>query len=127
MNQTEMDAIMSQFRRAYGTANTEGLEAILTSDFEWHTHIGASETDSPRGRVIKGVDNLVKELKWRGDNWARVKYANLVERPAGDVILQTFTISGINEAAKPFHVNVVDLYSVRDGRIYRKDTYWKQV
>jgi ketosteroid isomerase-like protein len=42
-------------------------------------------------------------------------------------VLQTFTTKGLDQSGAPFHVNVVDLYAVRDEKIYRKDTYWKQM
>ena len=32
----------------------------------------------------------------------------------------------IDENDEPFHWNVVDVYPVRDGKIAKKDTYWKQ-
>ena len=42
-------------------------------------------------------------------------------------MLQTFTTKELDQSGEPFHVNVVDLYVVRDEKIYRKDTYWKQM
>jgi ketosteroid isomerase-like protein len=42
-------------------------------------------------------------------------------------VLQTFTTKGLDQSGAPFHVNVVDLYAVRGEKIYRKDTYWKQM
>jgi len=41
--------------------------------------------------------------------------------------VQTFTISGIDEQGRPFRSDAVDLYPLRDARIARKDTYWKQL
>ena len=61
----------------------------------------------------------------RGQDWQDVRYENMVERAAGtELLVQTFTISGVDRGT-PFHADVVDLYPVKDGRITRKDTYWK--
>ena len=127
LDQDDVDSIMGRFRRAYGAADAEGLTAILTDDFEWHMHYGEPGSDSPGGRVRKGVTGMVEELRWRRENWTDVQYEDLAERPAGDLVVQTFTTKGIDPTGREFHVNVVDLYRVRDGRICHKDTYWKQL
>ncbi|MFP6817578.1 MAG: nuclear transport factor 2 family protein [Pseudomonadales bacterium] len=126
LNQEKVDVIMTNFRRAYGAADVAGLRAILTDDFQWHMHHGASGEYSPTGQVLAGVDAMLEQLLWRREHWTDIAYGNLIERPAGDLILQTFTTKGVDESGVGFHVNVVDLYCVREDKIYRKDTYWKQ-
>ena len=119
--------LMEQFRRAYGKADREGLLAVVTEDFEWHQHVTREVGDLPTGRVLVGVDALIDEITWRGEHWSEVRYADLEERAAGDdLLVQTFTISG-KEDGQPFHARAVDLYPVVDGRIARKDTYWKSL
>ena len=119
--------LMEQFRRAYGKADREGLLAVVTEDFEWHQHVAREVGDLPTGRVLVGVDALIDEIIWRGEHWSEVRYADLEERAVGDdLLVQTFTISG-KEDGQPFHARAVDLYPVVDGRIARKDTYWKSL
>ena len=127
MNVEAMMDLIAQFRIAYGQADRDGLHRVITLDFEWHQHVGDATSSNPTGRVVKGIDGLMQELAWRKENWTNVVYRDLVERPAGDVILQMFTVSGTDETGRDFHVNAVDIYPVRDGRIYRKDTYWKNL
>ena len=117
--------LMKDFRRAYAKADRDGLLAATTHDFTWHQHFATSEDDLPTGRVLNGVDELLDEIAWRGEHWQDVEYVDMVERATEDLLVQTFTIRGI-EDGKPFHANVVDLYPVKNGRIERKDTYWKQ-
>ena len=74
--------------------------------------------------MLVGVDAVLAEIAWRAEHWSNVRYEGLEERSAGDVLVQTFTISG-EEDGVPFHARAVDLYPVVDGRITRKDTYWK--
>ncbi len=125
MQDKEMLELIARFRKAYGAADREGLASVITDDFEWRQHKGDAATDGPAGRVIKGLDGLLAELAWRKKNWHNVVYRDLVERSAGDVILQMFTVSGTDENGRDFHVSAVDVYPVRDGQISRKDTYWK--
>jgi len=51
-------------------------------------------------------------------------YSGLEERATADLLVQTFTIQGAEDGVA-FHANAVDLYPVVNGRIARKDTYWK--
>ena len=121
----EMLKIMTPFRLAFGKANLAGLQRILTEDFVWHLQTGYSPEDAPTGRVIHGARGMVDELMWRRANWKNVKYTRLVESPAGDRILQQFRCSGVNEYGNAFHMDAVDVYSIVDGKISKKDTYWK--
>ncbi len=125
MNQADMLALMRRFRNAYGHANREELLAVTSEDFEWHQHYADSTGEQPNGRTLHGIDALLTEIAWRKDHWSEVAYTELEERAAGeDLLVQTFVIQGL-EDDKPFHAKAVDLYPVRDGRIIRKDTYWK--
>ena len=127
MSDETLLALMKDFRRAYATADEEKLRAVTTDDFEWHQHVADNTDGRPTGRVLIGVDALVAEIKWRSEHWHDTQYENLVERATSDMLVQTFTIRGKDDNHEEFYANAVDLYPVRDGRIYRKDTYWKYV
>ena len=127
MTDEEMMDLVARFRAAFRAADREGLSQVLTEDFEWHMHFAEGPGDRPTGRVVHGVDGMMGVLEWRKANWKDQRTSDLVERPAGDVILQMFTTIGIDENGDRFHWNVVDVYPVRDGRIAKKDTYWKYV
>ena len=123
--QQDLLALMERFRKAYGRGDRDALNAATSEDFEWHQHHSRDPADLPTGRVLVGVDALLAELAWRGEHWSEVTYSDLEERAASeDLLVQTFTIRG-REDGEPFHARAVDLYPVRDGRITRKDTYWK--
>ncbi len=125
MDAEKMLELMVTFRRAYGKGDRESLLAVTTQDFEWHQHQAGVPEDQPTGRILRGVDELLREIAWREEHWQGVRYEQLEERVAGDdLLVQTFVISG-TEGGVPFHAKAVDLYPVIDGRIERKDTYWK--
>jgi len=125
MTDQQMMELIARFRTAFRAADREGLSNVLSDDFEWHMHFAEGAEDRPTGRVAYGVEGMLEILEWRKKNWKNQKTSDLVERPAGDVILQMFTTMGIDENDEGFHWNVVDVYPVRDGRITKKDTYWK--
>ena len=127
MTDQEMLDLMARYRVAFGKADAAGLAAVVTDDFEWHMHDHAPGPVSPTGRVLVGVKAMHEEIVRRQSQWRDVRFDNLVERAAGEVILQMFSQSGIDELDRPYNVNVVDVYSVRDRLISKKDTYWKGV
>ena len=118
--------LMTSFRKAYAAADREALLAVTTPDFEWHQHAARDASQLPHGRVLTGIDALLAEIAWRSEHWHDVRYEGLEERATDDLLVQTFTISGSSDG-EPFHAKAVDLYPVRDGRITRKDTFWKQL
>jgi ketosteroid isomerase-like protein len=126
MSDEEMLDLIARFRTAFRAADPDALSQILTEDFEWHMHFANGPNGRPTGCVSYGVDGMIRVLEWRKENWKNQKTSDLVERPAGDVILQMFTTTGIDENDEAFHWNVVDVYPIRDGKIAKKDTYWKQ-
>ncbi|MBT6278022.1 MAG: nuclear transport factor 2 family protein [Chromatiales bacterium] len=125
MSNEEMMELIKQFRTAFRAADRVGLSDVLTEDFEWHMHYANRSQDRPTGRIAYGVDGMMEVLEWRKQHWSNQRSYDLVERPAGDVILQMFTTIGSDDVSGDFHWNVVDVYPVRDGRIAKKDTYWK--
>ena len=124
MTEEELLALMKRFRLAYAKADREELLATTSAGFEWHQHRAHEYEQLPTGRVLHGVDAMLEEIAWRRQNWTDVSYEEMQERSTGDLLVQTFTISG-KEAGQPFHAKVVDLYPVEGGLITRKDTYWK--
>lgn len=117
--------LMTRFRKAYATADRDALAAVFGVEFEWHTHTFSPSDPVPTGRVIRGIDDMVKELEWRKENWVGVRFEGLQERFAPGLVTQTFTISGVDRGT-PFHVDAVDLYTLDANElITKKDTYWK--
>ena len=117
--------LMRRYREAFGAADEAGLTAVVTEDFVWHTHLQEPGDVNTTGIVLVGVKAMVAEIVRRQTHWKNVRFENLVERAAGEFILQMFKQSGVDEQDRPYEVNVVDVYSVRDGLISKKDTYWK--
>ena len=127
-DEAERLQLIETFRIGFHRIDEDMLRSVLSDDFVWHMHYNAPEPDGPTGMVLHGGEALVVELKRRRAQWQDTWFEGLRERTVGeDGILQTFTATGTDEHGKPFHVNVVDLYDVRDGRITKKDTYWKGI
>lgn len=127
-NTTEADLLhlVEAFRVAFHRIDADALRTILSDDFVWHMHYNAAPPAGPTGKVLHGVEALVDELRRRRAEWQDVRFEGLEERAVPpDRILQTFSAKGTDEQGNSFHVNVVDLYDVSNGKISKKDTYWK--
>lgn len=123
---SELEAVMKNFMRGFGKADRELLANAVTDDFEWHMHWGESEGDQPTGKVLRGLDEVLGEIKRRQAGWTDVSYDDMELRYTDDMVVQTFTVSGVDENGTRFNSDAVDLYPVRDGKLSRKQTYWKQ-
>ena len=119
-------ATMADFKRGFARVDRSALSRAVTDDFEWHMHWAESPDDDPTGRVLRGLDEVMVEIERRRDHWSELRYVDMEERLAGDLIVQTFVVSGIDANGRRFDNAAVDLYPLRDGLIAKKQTYWKQ-
>ena len=126
MTTTDIETAMRDFKRGFARVDREALAGAVTDDFEWHLHWFDGADDRPSGRVLCGLDEVMAEIERRRDNWGELRYDDVEERYTDDLVVQTFVVSGIDANGNRFHNAAVDLYPIRDGRIARKQTYWKQ-
>jgi len=122
----DLQAVMRDFKRGFAKVDRESLGRAITDDFEWHMHWTESPDDEPTGKVLVGLDAVMGEIERRRDGWSELRYIDVEERYLPDMVVQTFVVSGVDEKGTRFNCAAVDLYPVRDGRIARKQTYWKQ-
>jgi ketosteroid isomerase-like protein len=122
----DIEAVMRDFKRGFARVDRDLLAGAVTDDFEWHLHWHDGPDDQPTGRVLKGLDEVMAEIERRRDHWSELRYDEMQERYTDDLVVQTFVVSGVDARGRRFHNAAVDLYPIRDGRIARKQTYWKQ-
>lgn len=126
-DQENLEDVIRRFKRGFATVDREALVSAVTEDFEWHLHWFDSEDQQPTGRVLRGIDAVMVEIERRRDTWTEMSYRDVEERFLPDLIVQTFDVSGVDATGRRFNNSAVDLYPVRNGRIARKQTYWKQL
>jgi len=122
------EAAMKDFKRGFAKVDRASLERAVTDDFEWHLHWFGDDAaaDQPTGRVLSTMDDVMAEIERRRDHWSELRYEDVQERYTDDLVVQTFVVSGVDANGNRFNNAAVDLYPIRDGRIARKQTYWKQ-
>lgn len=115
--------LVMRFLTAFAKKDSVSMSKTVTSDFIWHLHT----TDGDyRGRTVIGVESVMRVLEERRIDWRNVKYTDVKFYISNDRIVQTYRVQGLSNRFGEFDANGVDLYTIRDHRIARKDSYWKQ-
>ncbi len=118
-----VDDLMRRFGKAFMRADREALEAVTTDDFEWHF---ASGPEAPDGRVYQGVDGVMKGIADNKQGFDGLRFEDIDYFPAGaDKIVMTARVTGRHLDGDAFNLRCIELYTVRDGLIAKKDAFWK--
>lgn len=116
--------LMKRFGKAFNKADVDGILACVTDDFEWRL---ASGPDAPDGRIVRGREAVRDALAARDAALGTVRFSEAVVAMAGERVLGTFRVTGTYADGSPLDVRGVDIYSLRDGLIATKDSYWKRI
>ena len=124
MEDSEAQAVMARFASAFFAKNKERLAEAVTPDAEWHFAFGP---DVPNGRVRKGVDGFLKGGIENDEMFETLRFDDVVIRGMGDdQIVMTYTANGRWRQGEDFSLRGIELITARDGRLHKKDVFWKQ-
>ena len=124
MDDATATAVMQRFGKAYFKRDPALLAQAITEDAEWHFAFGA---DAPHGRVRKGVEGFLQGIAENDALFETLRFEDVVITPLGDDrIVMTCRVDGRYRAGGAFSLRGVELITVRDGRIAKKDVFWKQ-
>jgi steroid delta-isomerase-like uncharacterized protein len=107
-----LDALLDAF-------NTRDVDAILrffTEDCVF---------DTPRGQRLVGKEAVRKGFQARFDGIPDIVYGDARHWACGDRGASEWTIRGTQSTGEPIEVRGCDLFEFSDGKISRKDSYWK--
>lgn len=125
MDDTEAKAVMARFGSAYFSKEEERLAQAITPDAEWHFAFGA---DAPHGRVRKGLAGFMRGLAENDELFETLRFDDVVIRALGDdQLVMTYTANGRRPGGDAFSLRGIELVTARDGRLHRKDVFWKQL
>jgi ketosteroid isomerase-like protein len=125
MDDNEAKAVMARFGSAYFSKRAERLADAVTPDAEWHFAFGP---DGPDGRVRKGVAGFMQGMAENDDLFQTLRFDDVVIRGMGeDQIVMTYTANGRRRTGEDFSLRGVELVTAKDGRVHKKDVFWKQL
>ena len=124
MDDTAATAIMQRFGKAYFKRDRALLAEVLCEDAEWHFAFGA---DIPDGRVRKGVEGFLRGIEENDALFEQLRFNEVkcFGLDAGRIIM-TYLVEGKVRDGEPFSLRGIELVTVRDGRVAKKDVFWKQ-
>ncbi len=121
----ELQALFRRFGKAFNAGDVDEILACVTADFRW---ILACGPDAPHGRIVEGRDALRAALAARARELSSVRFSEAQVFAAGERVIGTFRMTATRCADhQAIDLRGCDIYTLRDGLIASKDSYWKQV
>jgi steroid delta-isomerase-like uncharacterized protein len=81
--------------------------------------------DTPRNQRLVGKQQVRGGFQARFDGIPDIVYGDERHFTSGDRGVSEWTIRGTLTTGEPIEVRGCDLFEFRDGKISRKDSYWK--
>jgi len=79
----------------------------------------------PWGSRFVGAVAVAEALRARFTGIRDVHYSDDAHFVSGDIGVSRWTLSGTSPDGKPIKVRGCDFFTFRDGKIAKKDSYWK--
>jgi ketosteroid isomerase-like protein len=106
--------------------NAHDLDAIM-SFFAEDCVLDMPRGPAPGGRRLVGRRDVREGLRSRLDGIPDVHYGDDRHWACGDRGVSEWTLRGTQRTGEPIEVRGCDLFELADGKIRRKDSFWKIV
>jgi ketosteroid isomerase-like protein len=123
-----MSNIRSELKHLCDAFNAHDLDRIM-NHFADDCVLEMPRGDQPWGSRFEGKENVQKALGSRFEGLPDVHYGNeqhFVDESANTGISK-WTLTGTRRDGQRIEVWGCDFYTFRDGKVTRKDSYWKIV
>jgi ketosteroid isomerase-like protein len=117
------DATLKALLDAFNAHDIDAIMSFFTDDCVLDTPRGPA----PGGTRFAGKAEVRKGLQARFDGIPDIVYADDRHWTSGDRGVSEWTIRGTQSTGEPVEVRGCDLFELSDGKISRKDSYWKIV
>jgi steroid delta-isomerase-like uncharacterized protein len=104
------------FLDAFNAHDVDAILSFFTDDCVF---------DTPRGQRLVGKEEVRKGIQARFEGIPDVRYGDERHFTSGDRGVSEWTIRGTQVTGEPIEVRGCDLFEFADGKISRKDSYWK--
>lgn len=117
-------ALLKKLGKGFNAANVDAILECVTDDFEW---ILAAGPDAPHGKIVRGRDGVAATMAERAREISELRFSETDLIYAGDRVIGTYRVTGRYADGRRIDARGCDIYVIRDGKIARKDSYWKQI
>jgi len=123
MNKSDMIAALDGLADAF---NAHDIDKIMTY-FESDCSLDMPRGPEPHGSRYTGLENVRRGLLTRFKSTPDVHYGELEHFVDGNTGISKWLLTGTAPGGEKIEVRGCDFYAFRDGKIIRKDSYWKIV
>ena len=117
-------ALLKKLGKGFNSANVEAVLECVTDDFEW---ILAEGPDAPHGKIVRGREAVAATMAARAKAMPELRFSETDLIYSGDTVVGTYRVTGRYTDGRAIDARGCDIYVIRDGKIARKDSYWKQI
>ena len=114
---------LQAFLDAFNAHDIDAIMSFFTEDCILDTPRGPT----PGGRRLVGRQQVRQGIQERLDGIPDIHYGDDRHWTSGDRGASEWTIRGTQATGEPIEVRGCDLFEFTDGRISRKDSFWKIV
>ena len=108
---------------AFNSHDVDKILSFFTDDCVFDTPRGPA----PGGQRMVGKEEVRKGFQARFDGIPDIHYGDERHFTSGDRGVSEWTIRGTQANGEPIEVRGCDLFEFADGKISRKDSFWKIV
>ena len=121
---TQADAhMLEEFLAAFNRHDVDAIMEFFTEDCVFETPRGPD----PWGRRLTGKAEVRTGIEARFAGIPDIHYGGDGHWVCGDRGVSEWTITGTDVSGARVEVRGCDLFELRDGKVARKDSYWKLV
>ena len=113
--------VLRGFLRAFNRHDLDAIMGYFHDDCVFYMPRGKG----PRGDRYVGKQEVRAGLSTRFEGIPDVHYGEDTHWACGNFGVSEWTLTGIRESGERIEVRGVDLLEFRDGKITRKDSFWK--
>ncbi|ODT02015.1 MAG: hypothetical protein ABS52_15560 [Gemmatimonadetes bacterium SCN 70-22] len=123
MSANPTTGLLKEFLEAFNRHDLDAIMTYFADDCVLYTPRGAG----PRGDRYAGKEEVRAGLAKRFAGIPDVHYGEDRHWACGELGVSEWTLTGTSLSGKRIEVRGVDLLEFADGRITRKDSFWKHV
>ncbi len=116
--------MLKKFGKAFNAGDVSAILECVTEDFEW---VLAEGPEAPQGRVVRGRDAVATALAERMREFKAMRFFETELLYTDAQAIGTFRLQATRANGETLDARGCDIYSFRDGRITRKDSYVKRI
>lgn len=116
--------LLKKLGKGFNNHDVNAILECVTDDFEW---ILAEGPDAPYGKIVRGRDSVAETMAARAKAIPELRFSETDLIYAGDRVIGTYRVTGRYADGRKIDARGCDVYVIRDGKIARKDSYWKHI